>query len=501
MFFTKKFASILSILLLAMASTLKAEPKPIGLLGLEKALVNDLKLINYPPEPIKELEDPYSTDPIYDVAIVGAGMAGLAAAAALFKEGVFHLRLFDQNPEGLEGPWLTYARMHTLRSKKEEMGPALDIPHLTFKAWYEAQYGLSNWNKMDKIPTKLWMEYLSWFKHVMHLPVENDCLLVSIIPTSEHFLLEFIRQGQPYQVKALKIVLATGRGGFGGPKIPASIRNLPKKSYAHVMESIDFNSLKNKKIAVVGAGSSAFDAAATALETGAAKVDLIMRTACLPCVNKFSGLPEHCFGLSFYKQTEEWRWKVMNHALNCTIPPPEDALKRVQPYKNFSVLSARTILRAQAKNDTVELVTNRGTLKYDFLILGTGYDINGNNQSELSQINFNILLWKDRFPCGVNHCSSNFGQFPYLGPSFELVEKVPGQAPYLKNIYCFNFASMMSHGKLCSEIVFLSLGAVRLAEGIASDFLQQQSEAYLKELEEYSEADFDLDEFIYPLAS
>src|SRR5690606_21213212 len=78
---------------------------------------------------------------VLDVAIVGAGMLGLVAAAALRNIGVSNIRIFDKAPENREGPWVTSARMETLRTRKEAAGTALGIPALTFRAWFEAQFG------------------------------------------------------------------------------------------------------------------------------------------------------------------------------------------------------------------------------------------------------------------------------------------------------------------------------------------------------------------------
>jgi hypothetical protein len=64
-------------------------------------------------------------------------------------------------PEGFEGPWATTARMETLRSPKELTGPALGLPSLTFRAWFEAQFGAEAWTAMDKIPRLQWMDYLA----------------------------------------------------------------------------------------------------------------------------------------------------------------------------------------------------------------------------------------------------------------------------------------------------------------------------------------------------
>lgn len=466
---------------------------PIGLEGLEKALAYDLELIDYPPPPLRIAQETQTEDPVLDVAIIGAGMAGLAAGAALFKEGIFNIQLFDQNPQGSEGPWVTYARMRTLRSDKEEMGPALSIPHLTFHAWYEAQFGTENWEKLDRVPNQLWMDYLVWYRQVLQLPVENEYQLISVIPQQEHFLLEFSRKGQLHSVKAVKVVFATGRGGFGGPIIPEFVKALPKSAYAHVMEPIDFDDLKGKRVGIIGVGSSAFDAAGVALESGAKSVDLLMRSINLPCVNKFSSLPDHCFRLGFYKMSEKWRWKLMSHVLMCTVPPPRKSIRRVRGFDNFFVKSNVAIQKAEFDFEKVKLETNQGRLNYDFIILGTGYEVNGGQQPELRYVIDAVQLWNDR-DLEIEHpCQANYGRFPFLGPSFEFLEKVPGTAPYLKHLYCFNFASMMSHGTLSSDIGSVSFGAARLAEGIAVDFLQEQSESYLEQLEAYQTEDFPVD--------
>lgn len=455
-----------------------------GLPALEKALMRDFELLNYPAAPIKKTHPlNKEEDPVYDVAIIGGGMAGLTAAAALFREGISHLRLFDQSAEGLEGPWLTYARMKTLRSNKTNLGPALGIPHLTFRAWYEAQYGLDSWNELDKISNALWMDYLKWYRQVLRIPVDNECKLVAIQPFEDYFLLEFNRPDGPYQVKALKVVLATGRGGFGGPLIPDFVENLPTHVYAHVMEEMNFRYFKDKKIGIVGGGSSALDAAAVALEVGAEKVELIIRSACLPCINKFALLPEYCFRESYYKMSEKWRWQVMNHILLCTVPPPEAALKRVSLYNNFSIQTGVFIQHTKFENDQIVLETSHGYLTYDFLMLATGYSVNAGQQPELQAICSNMSLWRDQADIKLNQCNQRLGLFPYLGSSFEFLEKNIGETPYLKNLYCFNFASMLSHGRLSSDIQFISEGAKRLAQGIAADFIKQNEEIYLELLE------------------
>ena len=119
---------------------------------------------------------------VIDVVIVGAGMCGLAAAFALQKVGITNFKILDSNTAGQEGPWITYARMETLRSPKHLSGPALGVPSLTFQAWFEAQWGRIRWNELEKIPRPMWMDYLIWYRTVLALPVENESHVNKIKP-------------------------------------------------------------------------------------------------------------------------------------------------------------------------------------------------------------------------------------------------------------------------------------------------------------------------------
>lgn len=57
---------------------------------------------------------------------------------------------------GKEGPWVTYARMVTLRTPKHLTGLDYGMPSLTFQAYYEARFGAEAWARLDKIPRELW---------------------------------------------------------------------------------------------------------------------------------------------------------------------------------------------------------------------------------------------------------------------------------------------------------------------------------------------------------
>ena len=78
-----------------------------------------------------------------DVAIVGAGQGGLGTAFGLLRERISNIQVFDRNHQGLEGPWVTFARMITLRTPKHITGPDYGVASLTPRAWYEAKYGVA----------------------------------------------------------------------------------------------------------------------------------------------------------------------------------------------------------------------------------------------------------------------------------------------------------------------------------------------------------------------
>ncbi|MEH6497739.1 MAG: FAD/NAD(P)-binding protein, partial [Pseudomonas marincola] len=88
---------------------------------------------------------------VLDVAIIGAGACGLALSFGLQREGIRNFKVFDRSDAGCEGPWVTTARMKTLRSPKHLTGPNMGLPDLTFRAWFTAKFSAEEWDVLDKI--------------------------------------------------------------------------------------------------------------------------------------------------------------------------------------------------------------------------------------------------------------------------------------------------------------------------------------------------------------
>ena len=192
--------------------------------------------------------------------------------------------VFDEAPAGLEGPWATTARMETLRSPKQLAGPCLGIPSLTFRAWFEAQFGAAAWEALDKIPRLQWMDYLRWYRQVLKLQIHNGHKVADIWPRGEGPIELRIEtaDGRVLHRWARRLVLATGRAGLGGAQVPDWAHALPRTRWLHSADEADYAALRGLRVGVVGAGASAMDSAATALEAGAARVHLLVRRADIP---------------------------------------------------------------------------------------------------------------------------------------------------------------------------------------------------------------------------
>lgn len=437
------------------------------LIELNNQVKQDLEYASFPDDWITPKKD------TLDVAIIGGGMAGYSAAFALKRFGINQIGIFDENPSGEEGPWVTYGKMKILQTDKSAVGPAFHFPTLTFQAWYEKKFGKEEWKKLDKPTPSDWMRYLMWFASILELPIKNNCQLKSITPINNNlFLLEF----NNFEVLAKKIVLATGREGFGHAKIFEGVKKLPKSLWKHSTERIDYKSLKGKNIVIIGCGSAAFDAAGEALEEGAESVSLLYRRKILPQINKLMYLSHAGCEQGYYHLSDSIKWKLTLLTNDEGVSPAEEAQKRVKNYKNFSSFSGTSIYWVQLNGKKILLKTSQGSLNCDFLILATGYQF----ASPLLLENFHpqIALWKDRIIT-----THEFGDAPYLGASYEFLEKNPGTTPYLKHIHCFNYGALVSHGLTTSSIDSIGAGASRLAEGIASDFFLSNIDEFIQIIE------------------
>ncbi|PNH04405.1 hypothetical protein TSOC_009437 [Tetrabaena socialis] len=93
-----------------------------GLAQLATKVEDSLAKLAYPARPWVKSLPAQAGGHVYDVVIIGGGQCGLAAAFGLMREQVSNILVLDENEAGREGPWMTYARMITLRTNKALTG-------------------------------------------------------------------------------------------------------------------------------------------------------------------------------------------------------------------------------------------------------------------------------------------------------------------------------------------------------------------------------------------
>lgn len=469
---------------------------------LEQAVLRDLDRIDYPKREWVQPRTTSSGQPVLDVLIIGGGQSGLSLAFGLIREKVRNIRVIDQNPERYEGPWLTFARMITLRTPKYVTGPDQGIPNLTVRAWYEAQFGEDAWETLSLIPKELWADYLHWYRTLLNIPVQNDTAAGALTwsETDGCYHVPVTKDGQTQTLFARKVVLATGIEGSGQWEIPAMVKdNLPRMLYSHTRDDIDFGALKDKRVGVLGAGASAFDNASVALEQGAGEVHIFFRRKQLPNVNayrwaEFVGFLKHHTDLP-----DADRWRFILQILRMGQLPPADTFARARQFQNFSFHHGAPWERLETVESNGTLLarvhTPIGVFDFDHLIIGTGFVTDLTLRPELTNLVNDIALWSDKYTPPASEAHADLGRHPYLGPSFEYQEKVPGQAPHLNSVFNYTFGGLASLGFGGASISGMKYSLPKVIDGITRQLYLEDKDYYYQTLLDYNLEEFPLEVF------
>lgn len=458
----------------------------VTLTELEATVRADLARIAHPGAAWLEPKTGPDRKPALDVLIIGAGQSGIAIGFGLMRSRVSNILLLDKAEEGKEGPWLTYARMPTLRSPKDYTGPDLDISSLTYQSWHEARFGKESWQELNLILREHWADYLLWLRRTIGLPVRNGCELLEIAPASDGLLAARVRRADGVEtLYARKIVLATGQEGMGDWMIPEPLRDLPAGSVATVADDIDFESLRGKRVAVIGAGASAFDNAATALEAGATEVHLLCRRAQIQVIQPYRWLTFRGFLRHLSDLDDAWRWRFMRKILEMREGFPQPTYDRCARHTNFTLHEGAPVEDVRQIEGGIELQTPRGAITADFVICGTGIDMNFAGRGELAKFSGNIATWADRYQPPSSERNARLGRFPYLADDYAFTERVPGETPWISDIHLFAIASTMSFGPSGSSINAMTTAIPKLVNGLTRGLFRADVERHWASLSAY----------------
>ena len=125
-----------------------------------------------------------------------------------------------------------------------------------------------------------------WYRRVLNIPVQNTTKVQLIEPlqpddAAAGFRVTVLHAGAVETMYGRKVVLATGIQGGGEWHTPSFVReSLPRHMYAHTSESIDFDALKGKRVAILGGGCWVLGARSWCMCTSAG---VLLASALSPC--------------------------------------------------------------------------------------------------------------------------------------------------------------------------------------------------------------------------
>ena len=466
----------------------------LGLSELARRVRRDLDLLGYPSRPWLSPRSTATGDVIHDVIIVGGGQSGLTAAFGLLRERVSNLLVLDQNPLDRAGPWLNFARMRTLRTPKYLTGPDLGIPNLTPRAWYEARFGESAWQALGHAAEGVVGRVSGLVpRNSEHPRASGKRGWARSVTTTRRGIFWC-----PVATRAVSARCARGawywrrasRARASGACRARSSSALPAHLYAHTRDDIDFDALRGKRIAVLGAGASAFDNAATALEAGAREVHVFFRRPQLVNVNpyrwaEFVGFLKHQADLP-----DADKWRFILQILRMGQLPPKDTLTRAQAHAGFQLHAGAEWKTLTAQADQVVMETESERFEVDFVIVATGCVTDLAARPELAHFESHIARWADRYTPPLEDQHEDLARHPYLGPGFEFTERRPGEAPFLSHLYNYTFGGLASLGFGGASISGLKYSAPKLVAGITRSLFLEDSAVHFDSLCNYAVPEF-----------
>ena len=164
---------------------------------------------------------------------------------------------------------------------------------------------------------------------------------------------------------------------------------------------------------------------------------------------------------------------------------PQPTYDRCVRHAAFHLRTGAPWTDAQVVGEAVGLTTPRGRFTADFLICGTGVEMDFALRPELAQIAGGIARWSDRYDPPEAERDDRLGRFPYLAADYSLVPRRPGDAHWMASIHLFNIAATMSFGPSGSSINAMSTAVPKLVAGLTRGLFQADLDRHWSTLQAY----------------
>ena len=178
----------------------------------------------------------------------------------------------------------------------------------------------------------------------------------------------------------------------------------------------------------------------------------------------------------------ETRLDLLSYVFRYRIAPPRDSTLRVFRHTNAKLHLGSEVTDVRLESGAFVLRAGGRDIVVDHVIYCTGFMIDTHAPAETRNFAKHIRTFRDSVDNGDGRFLEEFHDFTDLGPSFELQERMPGLAPFLKRLHNFTFAATVSHGNVSGDIPCISDGAERLARSIAASLFNEDFPAHLARL-------------------
>jgi Pyridine nucleotide-disulphide oxidoreductase len=198
-----------------------------------------------------------------EVAVIGAGPHGLSATTHMRRAGVrAHLfgkpmSFWKQMPAGMK-----------LRSNMSATNMIEPAGPLSLKSYFDETGDHQAW----PVPLRRFIEYGSWVQR-RAVPDVDERYVLRLNQANGGFRLEL---DDGASVTARRVVAAAGIEPF--TYLPPGFEHHPEDAVSHTGHHSDLATFAGKRVAVVGAGQSAFECATLMIERGASEVEVLVRS-------------------------------------------------------------------------------------------------------------------------------------------------------------------------------------------------------------------------------
>jgi thioredoxin reductase len=349
---------------------------------------------------IKSITTRLEEKTLVDLIIIGAGPYGISLAAHAAASHLSYVLLGDPMHFWKEQmPQNMFIRTNPRYISLSDKDGAFTIERFSSETGVKLE---------SPFPRPAFVDYALWFAQQTHVTFTPELAAqLDYSPAGFHVS---THDGNRYDAK--RVIVATGLQHYS--YVPAEFSELPSHLLSHTFGQTEFNRFAGQKVAVIGSGQSAWEAAAL-LHMAGSETELLFRRDAVQFAaedNTASGQKLLDTAEQFYRlpiELKQERWNT---------PQQGSVALFLRPYVEgkLPITGGAVIERAEETSDGKALLTltNKQTRVVDHVIAATGYRIN------LDQVPFLPSYLRQ----AIEREPDRFAAFPLLNTYFE--SSVPG---------------------------------------------------------------------------